>query len=478
MSFRLYNTHTNEKDALVPVEDGRVKMYVCGPTVYDDSHIGHARAVVVFDVLYRHLKSCGYEVTYVRNFTDLDDKIIKRAQEENTDYLELAERYIRSFHEDMDALGTLRPDHEPRATEYIDLMIRDIVALIENNFAYQVDGDVYFDVKSYSEYGRLSGRNLEDMQAGARVEVDERKKSPWDFALWKESKPGEPWWDSPWGRGRPGWHIECSVMSNRLLGAEFDIHGGGHDLIFPHHENEIAQSRALGRRFARYWMHNGFVRIDHQKMSKSLKNFFTVKEVLEKFHPEVVRLFLVAKQYRSPIDFSDEGLQETGRSLDRAYRTLQEAGRLIRSEETPGRSDDAAPLLESFRQAMDDDLNTAKALGVLFDAVRELNRLVDEARNTGPDSARIKGWVAALKDMGGVLGILSRDPEDYFIQRAAPGLSAGGLTPEKIEEMIRARAQARADKQYAEADRIRDELKSQGVVLEDAGGRTTWRFES
>ncbi|MEW6263447.1 MAG: cysteine--tRNA ligase [Thermodesulfobacteriota bacterium] len=487
MAFLIHNTLTGRKEQFIPLEPGKVKIYVCGPTVYDHSHVGHARAVVVFDVLIRHLKYLGYEVTYVRNFTDLDDKIIARAREENTDFLALAERYIKSFHEDMDALGALRPDVEPRATHFIDLMIADVAALVQTGAAYQVDGDVYYDVSKFLDYGRLSGRNIEEMMAGARIEVDERKRGPWDFVLWKASKSGEPSWPSPWGPGRPGWHIECSTMSRRLLGDEFDIHGGGHDLIFPHHENELAQSAALGRKFAHYWMHNGFVRVDNQKMSKSLKNFFTVKEVLAGCDPEVLRLFLLSKHYRGPIEFSEEGLAETRRSLDRAYQALRGA-----AESSPGMIDDTdgrdtAAVWTGFVEAMNDDLNTARALGCLFEAVKELNRLVDQGRLDGPDSTGIGRWRSTITGMGRILGLLDRDPEEWFSRgvtsggkaeekASSPETGGDGLTREKIEALIQLRAEARRKKDWAEADRIRGELKARGVVLEDAGGQTRWRW--
>lgn len=478
MPLVIYNTMTGRKEPFAPLEEGRVKIYVCGPTVYDDSHIGHARAVVVFDILVRHLKSMGLEVTYVRNFTDLDDKIIQRSQEQGVDYLDLAERYIQSFHEDMDALGNLRPAMEPRATEHIKEMIADIQALMAKGCAYQAGGDVYYEVASFPAYGRLSGRNPEDLKAGARIEIDERKRSPLDFALWKESKPGEPKWSSPWGQGRPGWHLECSVMCNQYLGPEFDIHGGGHDLVFPHHENEIAQAAPLGRKFARLWMHNGFVRINKQKMSKSLKNFFTVKEILGRFHPEVLRLFLLSTHYRGPLDFSDEALEETGRGLDRAYRALLEAGRL-----GPG-SDETAPdsgmsgLRSRFRAAMDDDLNTARAIGHIFEGVRELNRLLGQAKTNTPNIEKIKAWAGTITDMGRVLGILGLDPAEYFSPKQDAALAGAGLTSGMIEDLVQARSEARARKDWTEADRIRDELKTQGVVLEDSGGQTQWRVEA
>ena len=473
MTLVLFNTLNGKKEPFVPVADGRVLLYVCGPTVYDHSHIGHARAVIVFDVLVRHMERLGYDVTYIRNFTDLDDKIINRANEAGEDYLALAQRFIDSFHEDMDALGAKRPTREPRATEFIELMIKDVEALVEAGHAYAVGGDVYFDVGSYADYGKLSGRDLDEMQAGARVEVDERKKSPWDFALWKESKPGEPAWESPWGNGRPGWHIECSTMSNNILGSEFDIHGGGHDLVFPHHENEMAQSRALGRKFARLWMHNGFVRVDHEKMSKSLGNFFTVKEVLAKYPAEVIRFFLVANHYRGPIDFSDEGLEETRRSLNRAYRALKKATDAGVDLTTTQLDPVTADLREKFVEAMNDDLNTSRALGHMFEAIKELNRLA----STDAEPGRIAPWVAEIRSMGDTLGVLSQNPDDWFALAPDAG-DDDGLTPENIEAMIEARAEAREQKNWAEADRIRDELKAQGIVLEDAGGKTTWRVEA
>ena len=483
MSLVIYNTMTRQKEPYIPVEEGKSKMYVCGPTVYDHSHIGHARAAIIFDVLYRHLLDLGHEVSYVRNFTDVDDKIINRANEKGVGYQELAQTFIDSYHEDMDALAVLRPTLEPKATEHIEEMIEDVKSLIITGYAYQVDGDVYYDVSRFPAYGRLSGRNIEDMQAGARIEVDERKRNPLDFALWKQSKPGEPSWPSPWGDGRPGWHIECSSMSKNYLGPEFDIHGGGLDLIFPHHENELAQSKGLGRNFARYWMHNGFVRVDNQKMSKSLDNFFTIKEILAQFDPEVVRMFLLSKHYRSPIDFSEEGLFEVGRGLDRSYRSLQAAAELVAGAETE--TTEVNPEIKSrFREAMNDDLNTAKALGHIFEAVKELNRLLDEARAGRADLPLINSWVAAIKDMGGVLGILNRDPltwkgpSNLGGDRQSDGFQDKiGLSAEEIEEMIVKRQEARSQKNWAEADRIRDELKSRGIVLEDAGGQTKWRIE-
>ncbi|MGL4208141.1 MAG: cysteine--tRNA ligase, partial [Candidatus Adiutrix sp.] len=372
MSLKLHNTKTGQIEPFVPINSGQVTLYVCGPTVYDHAHVGHARASAAFDILVRHLKANGFDVNYVRNYTDVDDKIIKRAKETGQDWLYVAETFIDSFNEDMAALGCLAPTHSPRATEYIEGMIEDIEEIISRGLAYELAGDVYFDVSAYSDYGHLSGRLMEDQQAGARVMMDERKKNPADFALWKSAKAGEPSWPSPWGLGRPGWHIECSAMSYRLLGAEFDIHGGGQDLIFPHHENELAQSGALGRPLARLWAHNGFVRLNNEKMSKSIGNFFTVKDVLKRFDGEVLRYLLVSKHYRGPLDFSDEALREAEKALERIYRALLGAEEFMGDMEVvPFKMDMVAKPRENFKEAMDDDLNTAKAMGVVFDLVRD-----------------------------------------------------------------------------------------------------------
>lgn len=478
MSLVLYNTLTRQKEPFAPLTPGRAAIYVCGPTVYDFCHVGHARCYVAFDVLVRYLRHLGYEVTYVRQITDLDDKIIQRANEQKLSYSQVAETYSRAFHEDMDALGLLRPDREPLATDHIDHMIADIKGLVERGFAYQGGGDVFYEVGRFADYGRLSGRDLSELKVGARVEVDPNKRSPLDFVLWKRSKPGEPAWPSPWGEGRPGWHIECSTMSCHYLGAAFDLHGGGLDLIFPHHENEIAQAVPLGRGFARAWMHNGFVQINQQKMSKSLKNFFTIREVLARFHPEALRLFVLSKQYRGPVDFSDEALTEAGKGLDRAYRTLAQvrdlAGPAGRPEDLP----QAAETVGRFCEAMDDDLNTARALGLLFEAVRALNRLLDEGRDGEPDLGSMRAWAGAIQAMGEVLGLLVREPAAYLAERQDTALSDSDLTPAAIEARVAERAQARAEKRWADADRIRGELQVRGVVLEDVGGQTRWRLES
>ena len=472
MTFKLHNTLSGQLETFEPLVPGRVTLYACGPTVYDHAHVGHARAAVAFDLLARRLEALGFTVTYARNYTDVDDKIIRRAVQEGRDWRELAQFHIDSFAEDMAALGCLEPTHTPRATDYIEAMIKDISAILDRGLAYRMGGDVYFDVAASPGYGRLSGRALEEQEAGARVAVDERKKSAADFALWKASRPGEPAWPSPWGPGRPGWHIECSTMSFRLLGASFDIHGGGQDLIFPHHENELAQSGALGRPMARYWTHNGFVRLNNEKMSKSLGNFFTVKDILKKFNGETLRFLLVSKHYRGPLDFSDEALKEAERALDRIYRALAAAGELPESpasfEQAP---EEVLVFRKKFQAALDEDLNTAKALGVVFDLVRALNRAA---------IARDSAWAAAgreaLRLMGGELGLWQRPPEDFF-----KTLSCGSQATESelagIKALVLARDEARRAKNWAEADRLRDELLVRGVALEDKpGGATDWKF--
>ncbi|MDR1109388.1 MAG: cysteine--tRNA ligase [Deltaproteobacteria bacterium] len=462
---------THRLEELRPLVPGQVGLYVCGPTVYDHAHIGHARAVLAFDVLVRHLAALGLEVRYVRNYTDVDDKIIARAREQGRDWKELAEGYIGSFEEDMETLGCLAPTFRPRATEYIAQMIEDVKAIVDKGLAYAVGGDVFFDVKASPGYGRLSGRQSDDQEAGARVAVDDRKRNPADFALWKAAKPGEPSWDSPWGQGRPGWHIECSAMSARLLGPGFDIHGGGQDLIFPHHENELAQSSALSRPMASIWAHNGFVNVNNEKMSKSLGNFFTVKDILGNCPGEVLRYFLVSRHYRSPLEFSDEGLWESGRALERVYRALDAAEGLLEG------SGDILPLdrpepgrfKERFDEAMNEDLNTAQALGHTFELVRLLNRQVDSG-----DKPAAAGALGVLRAMGRELGLWQGRPSRFFesLRPANPG----SLAREEIEKLVAARDRARSGKDWAEADRLRKELSDLGVLLEDKAGQTVWRY--
>ncbi|MDR2367805.1 MAG: cysteine--tRNA ligase [Deltaproteobacteria bacterium] len=463
---------THGLEELKPLVPGHVGLYVCGPTVYDDAHIGHARAALAFDVLVRHLLASGYEVNYVRNYTDIDDKIINRANERGVDWKELGERYIKSFEEDLAALGCLPPNECPRATEYIDQMLEDIKGIVDNGMAYAVDGDVFFDVPRSPGYGRLSGRRTDDQEAGARVAVDDRKRHPSDFALWKAAKPGEPSWPSPWGPGRPGWHIECSTMSAKLLGPSFDLHGGGQDLIFPHHENELAQSAALGRPMARIWAHNGFVNVNNEKMSKSLGNFFTVKDILRVCPGEVIRFFLVSKHYRSPLEFSDEGLREAAKGLERVYRTIEAAEGLLEGfEGAPGEAAPPEPglLMGSFRAALDDDVNTAQALGHAFELVRLLNKQVSAGDRAGAaESYRV------LRAMGDELALWRGKPSDFFASQR--GEAAKGLTEDEIAARVAARNEARARKDWAEADRLRKELSGLGIILEDKAGQTVWRY--
>jgi cysteinyl-tRNA synthetase len=470
MSFRLHNTLSGRLEEFVPIAPGKVGMYVCGVTVYDRSHIGHARALVTFDVLFRYLRFLGYEVTFVRNFTDVDDKIILRAQQEGIDPTELAEANIRAFAEDVRALGCLSPTIEPRATAHIADMIALVQELEKKGLAYVVDGDVYYAVEKFPAYGKLAKRRLEDMMAGARVDVDERKRFAMDFALWKASKPGEPWWESPWGRGRPGWHIECSVMSTKYLGQPFDIHGGGTDLIFPHHENEIAQSEgARGCAFARYWVHNGMVTIGHEKMSKSLGNFMTVQEAAARVGGEAVRLFVIGTHYRSPLDFSPERLDESGRALTRIYETLARA-----DTAAPASGDVQADtvVLDQFGTAMDDDLNTARAVGVVFETVRSINKLLDDGQVSAVAPLR-----AAVREMGGVLGVAGQDPQVVLEQGRQAHLAESALDAAEIEAQIAARNAARKARDFKRADAIRAALKAQGIVLEDTPQGTVWKVD-
>jgi len=460
--LRIYNSLDNRKDDFVPIEAGKVRMYVCGMTVYDYCHLGHARVMVVFDVVARYLRELGYAVTYVRNITDIDDKIIRRAQENGEDFHALTGRFIDIMNEDADALGVERPDLEPKATESMDAIIAMIAKLVDSNHAYQGgNGDVYYAVSSFAPYGRLSGKRLEDLQAGARIEVDEDKRDPLDFVLWKRAKPGEPSWISPWGEGRPGWHIECSAMSTRSLGAHFDIHGGGMDLKFPHHENEIAQSEAAtGKPFVNYWMHNGFVRVDDEKMSKSLGNFFTVRGILKNYRAEEVRYFILASHYRSPLNYSQENLDNSKAALTRLYTAL----RGLRPQQADDEECERCAGL--FRQAMDDDFNTPEAIAVLFELARGINRV----RET--DGERARRLAGCLKRLAAVLGLLQADPET-FLREAGGG--QGGLTDAQIEARIEDRLRARRDKDWAQADRIRAELEAQGIVLEDGAHGTRWR---
>lgn len=460
MTLQIYNTLSKTKEPLRPLLDNQVRMYVCGMTVYDFCHIGHARVMVAFDVVARWLRARGYDLTYVRNITDIDDKIIRRAAENGETFQQLTERMIAAMHEDEAKLGVLRPDLEPRASQHIDGMHAMIQTLIDKGYAYAPgNGDVYYRVGRFAGYGKLSRKRIEDLKIGARIEVDEAKEDPLDFVLWKGAKPGEPSWSSPWGEGRPGWHIECSVMSTCCLGDTFDLHGGGPDLVFPHHENEIAQSEAAtGKPYAMSWMHAGAVRVDGEKMSKSLGNFFTIRDVLQKYHPEVVRYLLVASHYRSPINYSEDNLREARGALERFYRALKG----LPAVSAAGGDE----FLERFGKAMDDDFNTPEACAVLFDMVREVNRLKDT------DGAAAAGLAARLRELASVLGLLQQ-PADSFLQAGV----VGTVDATQVEALIAARLQARADKNWAESDRIRDQLADMGVVLEDSKGTTTWRLK-
>jgi cysteinyl-tRNA synthetase len=459
--MRIYNTLTRQKEEFKPIEPGKIRMYVCGMTVYDYCHLGHARVLVAFDVITRYLRHRGYDVHYVRNITDIDDKILQRAEENGESYSELTRRMIQAMHQDEARLGVLPPSEEPCATGHIDDIIAMIHKLISSGHAYEADnGDVYFAVESFPDYGKLSKKKLEDLVAGARVGVRETKRSPADFALWKAAKPGEVSWESPWGDGRPGWHIECSAMSTKCLGDTFDIHGGGPDLLFPHHENEIAQSEcATGHAFVHTWMHAGAIRVNKEKMSKSLGNFFTIREILEKYPSEVVRYFLVSSHYRSQVDYSEDNLVEAGRTLTRLYHALR--GLVpAKAGEVPETDHDRA-----FEEAMDDDFNSAGAIAVLHAVANEINQF----RRDG-DEGSAKQSAAVLVRLGAVLGLLQQDPEAFFQSGGD-----GELTAEDIEAMIQARADARKAKDFAEADRIRDELAEQGVILDDSREGTSWR---
>lgn len=468
----IYNTLTRQKEPFAPIDPENVRMYVCGMTVYDYCHLGHARVMVVFDMIARWLRECGYPLTYVRNITDIDDKIIARAAENGETIGELTARFIQAMHEDADALGVLRPDIEPKATENIPQMIAMIETLIQNGKAYPAaNGDVYYAVREFAAYGQLSGKSLDDLRAGERVEVDGFKRDPLDFVLWKAAKAGEPAWESPWGNGRPGWHIECSAMSENLFGDTFDIHGGGADLQFPHHENEIAQSVGAsghtcghdhaqthhGQSIAshvKYWLHNGFIRVDGEKMSKSLGNFFTIREVLKQYDPEVVRFFILRAHYRSPLNYSDAHLDDAKGALTRLYTTLKNTPP---ADPMPSEADD--DYTRRFYVAMNDDFDTVKAVAVLFELAGEVNKTND---------AQLAG---CLKALGGIIGLLQRDPTEFL----QGGAASDGLSNEEIEDLIARRKQARSDKNWAESDRIRDLLNEHKIILEDNAGGTTWR---
>ena len=455
----IYNSLTRQKEKFQPIEPGKVRMYVCGITVYDYCHIGHARMILVFDMIVRYLRFRGYEVDYVRNITDIDDKIITRARENGEPFEQLTGRFIEAMNEDFAALNVLVPDSEPRATDHIEQIIAMISRLLENGYAYQAQNDdVFYDVSEFEDYGKLSGKNIDELRVGIRVDVQEAKSDPVDFVLWKAQKPGEPAWDSPWGRGRPGWHIECSAMSTHCLGDDFDIHGGGQDLRFPHHENEIAQSRGAGsKRFVNLWIHNGFVRVDDEKMSKSLGNFFTIREVMARYLPEVIRFFILSSHYRSPLNYSDAHLDEARAGLTRLYTSMRALD--------PGQGELDNDYRTRFQQAMDDDFNSREAITVLHEVAGEINRLDDKS------SARAACLARTLLQLGDVLGILQMAPAEFL----HAGVGEEDISTEEITRLIQQRAQAKADKDYATADQLREQLSEQGIILEDGPGGTTWR---
>ena len=489
--LRVYNTLSGKKEVFKPLRGNKVGVYVCGVTVYDLCHIGHARSTIVFDVIFRYLRFLGYEVTYVRNITDVDDKIIKKANAEGVACDEIARRYIREFDGDMEVLGLEKPTHEPKATGHIRGMIRMAEKLMERGYAYQVDGDVLFSVEKFEGYGKLSKRSPEQMKAGARVEIDEKKRNPLDFALWKASKPGEPSWDSPWGRGRPGWHIECSVMSQTYLGETIDIHGGGKDLIFPHHENEITQSEgATGKPLAQFWVHNGFVNINREKMSKSLGNILTIKDILKLYHPEIIRLFLLSHHYRSPVDFSDRNLAEAKMGMDRFYSTLKrmdefegeglgpQEGQRALEEEVRAAVEGVKAFPERFQEAMDDDFNTALALGHFHDLARNINALMGDK---GSGHSSLADLLPSAGDnfrrFGNILGLFQSQPRDYFEGQRRREMSRLRIDEDQINRMIRERHEARRKGAWEQADKIRETLASMGIALEDGLNGTTWRIK-
>lgn len=477
--LRIYNTLTKQKEEFIPQNAGKASMYVCGVTPYNHPHIGNARPFVTWDVIKRYLKKCGYEIKHVQNFTDIDDKIIRAANQEGVKWSDISSRYIKAYFEVMDQLHVERADIYPKVSEHMDDIIAMIAALEEKGYAYAIDGDVYYRVEKFAGYGKLSGRKLEDMQAGARVDVDGRKHHPMDFALWKAAKPGEPSWKSPWGEGRPGWHIECSAMSLKYLGESFDFHGGGSDLIFPHHENELAQSQACcGREdsFAKYWLHNGFITINEEKMSKSLNNFFTVKDILAKYPAEALRYFIVSTHYRSPLDFSDERLTEASRSLERLKTAMKNS---IELEKRPaGMENEAGAALlaraleqeKSFCEAMDDDFNTALALGSMFALAKEINIYYHgvAAGDTAYDGASFKETKRVYGEMAGVLGILTEAQAEKDVQD-------GAIVEDLMKIIISLRQEARKEKNWAVADKIRDELQAIGVTLEDSPTGVRWK---
>lgn len=486
MPLHIYDTKLCKKVPFVPIESGHVKMYVCGITAYDYCHIGHARSALVFDMIVNYMRYSSYKVTYIRNFTDIDDKIINRANEQGTSSEELANRFIDEFHKDMNALGVSKPTAEPKATEHVPEIISLVEDLIAKGLAYQSGFDVYFSVNKFHNYGALSRRNIDDLQAGARIAVSEIKNDPMDFALWKGSKPGEPTWDSPWGPGRPGWHIECSAMSKKFLGESFDIHGGGEDLVFPHHENEVAQSEgASGKTFVKHWIHHAFVTIKDEKMSKSLNNFLTIREVLKRHDPEALRLMVFTTHYRNPLDFSDATLQEAQAGVNRLYNCLSECAQLptgfpsvaqVTTDEEQSKLND---ITNRFKVAMDNDFNTAQALGVFFEAVKTINK-IKQALPKKPsikDIDLLKKSSQTIKDLADILGLLRRDPDEYFKDQQSNHLAAVKMTEQELNQLIEDRNTARSNKDWGRSDQIRDMLLDKNIELKDGPEGTTWKMK-
>ncbi|WP_291320259.1 cysteine--tRNA ligase [Desulfonatronospira sp.] len=482
----IYNTQHRAKEKFVPLEPGKVRMYVCGITAYDYCHIGHARSCVVFDVLVRYLRCLGYQVNFVRNFTDVDDKIIKRAEEEGLDPDLVADKYIEAFYRDMDELNVLKADVEPRATRHIDEMIRLTQSLLDKGFAYITSGgDIYFRVRRMPNYGQLSGRNIEELQSGSRIAQDEEKEDPLDFALWKTAKPGEPSWDSPWGAGRPGWHLECTAMSEKYLGIPFDIHGGGQDLAFPHHENEKAQSEAaFDREFVRYWVHNGFVRVNSEKMSKSLGNFITIRDIMKDFHGEVLRFFLLTKHYRSPLDYSDGSLEETEKALKRVYwaKTALQKGlqkeKWSKGQSFPEADEELQGLAGKWDQAMQDDLNTAEAVGYVFGLVRLANRMLEDKTFRKSEAGReiMQKMLDMLKNWGDALGVFQYPGEAFLEELKLMRCKRLNIDQQAVQDLILKRQQARKDKNFETADQIREELTAKGIEVMDTPEGPRWDF--
>lgn len=486
MSLHIYNTKSHKKELFVPIEPDHVKMYVCGITVYDFCHIGHARSALVFDMIVNYLRHLKYKVTYVRNFTDIDDKIISRATEQKISCKVLTSRFIKEFYADMDMLEISRPTMEPKATDHIPEIISLVKDLEDQGFAYQVDNDVYFEVHKLKSYGALSGRNLEDLQAGARISINTKKRNPMDFALWKGSKPGEPTWESPWGPGRPGWHIECSAMSRKYLGESFDIHGGGEDLVFPHHENEMAQSEACsGKTFVNTWIHHAFVTIKDEKMSKSLHNFLTIREVLKEHHPEALRLTVFSTNYRHPLDYSANALKDAMSGLIRLYNCIANSFDLpdgvstATAISTPDEIEFITTIDKRFTEAMDNDFNTAQALGIIFESVKIINRIRQKLPNkpSSADIKLIKDASLTIRCLANILGLLRQEPQDFIKSVQMNHLESINLTKEDLDQLIEKRLTARSARNWGRADEIRDQLLAQNIILKDSQTGTSWSVD-